>query len=74
MQKKKYKTMNQTGILKKILLSIAVIILLALDWAALHDIIKGEENLTLEYSIVVFSAGVFVCLFWGWVRKRDNII
>ena len=34
---------------------IAVLFILLLDWAALHDIIKGEENTFAEYSMLVLS-------------------
>lgn len=33
--------------------------LCALDWAALHDIVKGEPDVTLEWAVVSASAFVF---------------
>jgi hypothetical protein len=33
----------------------AILLFLLLDWAALHDIIKGEENTFAEYSMLVIS-------------------
>lgn len=32
-----------------------VLVLLALNWAAMHDIIKGEPNLWMEWSFVIGS-------------------
>jgi len=40
-----------------------VLLLLALDWAALHDILKGEPNPYLEYGMVVFSLVIFGIMF-----------
>jgi hypothetical protein len=58
----------------KVISLIAILALLALDWAALHDIIKGEPNLTLEYSIIVLSILVILALIAIYVRniKRSN--
>lgn len=33
----------------------AILFVLLLDWAALHDIIKGEASILAEYSMLVFS-------------------
>jgi len=44
----------------KTLLSLcAILILLALDWAALHDIVEGEPDTTLEYGMLILS--VIIC-------------
>jgi len=57
----------------RVLLSIAVVlVLLALDWAALHDILKGEPNPYGEYGMLVFSAIVFGLLALAGLRKRDR--
>jgi len=39
----------------KALYIFAIHFILLLDWAALHDIIKGEANTLAEYSMLVFS-------------------
>jgi hypothetical protein len=41
--------------MRRPLVWILVIGLLALDWAALHDIARGEEDLWAEYVIVAVS-------------------
>lgn len=42
-----------------------VLILLALDWAALHDILKGSESdYSGEYLVLVASGVIFVALAW----------
>jgi uncharacterized membrane protein YdcZ (DUF606 family) len=41
--------------LRKTATAILVLVLLALNWAALHDIIKGEPNLWMEWSFVIGS-------------------
>ncbi len=58
--------------MKALLLMAVVLVLLALDWAALHDISKGEPNLYGEYGMLVFSAIVFGLLAFAGLRKRDR--
>jgi hypothetical protein len=49
--------------MKSFLLIAIVLLLLALDWAASHDILKGEASLYGEYGIVSFSVMAFGVLF-----------
>ncbi len=53
--------------MKTVLLIGIVVLLLVLDWAALHDILKGEPNLYGEYGTILFSiivlAMIFIALF-----------
>ena len=61
--------------MKTILLIGIVVLLLALDWAALHDILKGEPNLYAEYgmilfSIIIFGVMIFIPLFKSLGGKR----
>ena len=57
---------------KAVLITVAVVILLALDWAALHDILKGEPDLSSEYAVVVSSALIFGAMFVVWLRKSKR--
>jgi hypothetical protein len=57
---------------KTTLLIGAVILLLALDWAALHDIISGEPNLYLEYGFLGFSLVAFGLMIYSGVRKKKQ--
>ncbi|HEU0293528.1 MAG TPA: hypothetical protein VFR47_12375 [Anaerolineales bacterium] len=41
--------------LRKTATAMLVLVLLALNWAAMHDIIKGEPNLWMEWSFVIGS-------------------
>ena len=61
--------------MKTVLLIGMVVLLLALDWAALHDILKGEPNLYAEYGMILFSIVIFgvmisTQLFRSLGRKR----
>ncbi len=57
----------------KVLTVIApVFLLLALDWAALHDILKGEPNLILEYGMLGFSLVAFGSLAYIGLRKKGQ--
>ena len=59
--------------MKTILLIGVVLLLLALDWAALHDILKGEPNLYAEYGMILLSMIIFgVMTFIGLRRKNKR--
>lgn len=59
--------------MKTVLLIGIVVLLLALDWAALHDILKGEPNLYAEYGMILFSIMIFgVMIFIGLRRKNGR--
>ncbi len=45
------------------------VLLLALDWAALHDILNGEPNLYGEYGTILLSMAIFGVLIFVWLRK-----
>ncbi len=48
---------------KKILLGVIIVIFLMLDWAALHDIIKGKEpNYWGEYAVLAISVIAFIII------------
>lgn len=49
-----------------------ILALLALDWAALHDIMKGEPDLYNEYGMVVFSLVVFGMMLYSGSRRRKS--
>jgi len=54
----------------KVMLALFVLALLALDWAALHDILKGNEpNYYGEYTALAASALIFAALAWRWRRS-----
>jgi hypothetical protein len=52
--------------MRKILIAVSVLALLALNWAALHDILKGEPNVWMEWSFVLGS-----CLLLIIVSMRN---
>jgi hypothetical protein len=41
--------------MRKAAIAIFLLILLALDWAALHDIIQGEVTVGMEWAFVIGS-------------------
>ena len=50
---------------KKLLVAVLVLILLALDWAALHDILQANEpDLVGEYATLAFSIITFGVILW----------
>jgi hypothetical protein len=58
--------------MKTILWTSLITLLLALDWAALHDILKGEPNLYAEYGMLAFSAAAFAVLIFLAARKKGG--
>jgi len=41
---------------KRLIWAAVILFLLALDWAALHDILRGESNPVLEWTMLAVSA------------------
>lgn len=59
--------------MKTIYVIIIVVVLLLLDWAAIHDIMIGEENLVAEYGMFGVSLIIFALLIsWGIKMKRKK--
>jgi len=58
--------------MKTVLLMGLVVLLLALDWAALHDILKGEPNLYAEYGTILFSTIIFGVMIFIGLRGRNK--
>lgn len=57
-----------SGVVTKLTTTILILALLALDWAALHDIYKGEGNLRLERAILI--ASIFLLAAFALALKR----
>ena len=50
----------------------AGLLILALDWVALHDILKGREtDFASEWTMVVLSIPLLILLFW-LARDHEN--
>jgi uncharacterized membrane protein YdcZ (DUF606 family) len=52
--------------MRKLLIAVSVLALLALNWAALHDILKGEQNVWMEWSFVLGSVLLLIIVL---IRK-----
>jgi hypothetical protein len=61
-------TSSGGGVMKALAVTLGLLLLLALNWAALHDIVKGEPSLALEYGTVVLSAVAVIA--WLVLRRR----
>ncbi len=46
--------------------------LLALDWAAIHDILKGEPDTFGEYGMLAFSLIAFSAMAFIGLRRRKG--
>ncbi len=58
--------------MKLLLVFLTALMLAALDWAALHDILKGEPDVSNEYAIVALSVVAFIALFLFWRKHRKQ--
>ena len=48
--------------MRKIGTILFILLMLVLDWAALHDILKGESDVLLEWSFVIGSVLLLIVL------------
>ena len=53
---------------RKSLMGLVVLAVLALDWAALHDIVKGEPDTWMEWSFVIGSLRLAVIYLYRSTR------
>lgn len=52
---------------------VGVLVLLGMSWAAVHDIIKGQEDITGEVTFLVFAALLVVsAVMSAWMRARSQ--
>ncbi|HEY3251407.1 MAG TPA: hypothetical protein VGK25_09850 [Ignavibacteria bacterium] len=59
--------------MKKIIIIVFVFIFLALDWLALHDIIKGKEpDFNAEYVVLTISIAVFTGIIYNFIKSRTR--
>ena len=58
--------------MKKWLVALGFLVLLTLDWAALHDIIKGEQDVWLEWLYVLVSITLLVIIIYKWLKVRSK--
>ena len=59
--------------MRKIIIALLVSILLALNCAALHDILRGEANVWMEWLFLIGSARLLLAFFVRKVRKRQSL-
>lgn len=60
--------------MKKILVILGLLVLAALDWAALHDILKqNEPSYVAEWMVVITSAVIFTACAIQFFRKRGVV-
>ena len=58
--------------MRRVAAILILLVLLAFDWAALHDIVKGEPDLTTEFATLAFSAAAF-CVVTIILRQRRAV-
>jgi len=56
--------------MKKTVLAATALVIFTLDWAALHDIAKGEPNCCGEYALLVFSLFLLGAIIFFYRRVR----
>ncbi|MCE1165857.1 MAG: hypothetical protein LWX07_10700 [Bacteroidetes bacterium] len=60
--------------MKYLISAVITLAFLVLDWLALHDIINGEEDLVMEYGILVVSLLVYLALVYLLFIKKPGKI
>jgi hypothetical protein len=58
--------------MKKWLVALGFLVLLTFDWAALHDIIKGEQDVWLEWLYVLASIILLFFVIYKWLKVRSK--
>ena len=57
--------------MNRLLLALTAVVILALDWAALHDILKqNETDYSAEWTMLAASVFFFGYLAWRELRVR----
>lgn len=54
-------------VMKKWLIGIGLLLIFAVDWAALHDIIKGEQDVWMEWTFVIASLILLAITISRWL-------
>jgi len=49
-----------------------IVVVLGLDWAALHDILKGEPNTWMEWIFVLASPVFFWFMYQRMRRTKES--
>ena len=59
--------------MRALVLTLAVVlVVLALDWAAMRDVLRGEADVTNEYFVMAVSGAIYGGVIGYWVRRRRN--
>lgn len=58
--------------MKKIFIALVTVILLLLDWAALHDIMKGEQSPVAEYVTLAGSVVIIVVMLSYAIKQKHR--
>jgi hypothetical protein len=53
-------------------LALVVLALGAMAWAAVHDIARGERDLTAEWTFLVFAGLLGTCSAMGWLMRTTG--
>lgn len=61
---------SKKNLFSNILLTGITIVCLVMIWAGLHDIIKGEENITAEIIAVTGSTVVLIYVIFRFIKFR----
>lgn len=59
--------------MKAVFLTLAIVlVVVAVDWLALRDVIAGEAGVTDEYFVMAVSGVIYGAAIGYWVRKWRN--
>ena len=56
--------------MRAVVLTLAIVsAVAALDWAAMHDVLRGEADVTNEYFVMAVSGVIYGAVIGYWVRR-----
>ncbi len=58
--------------MKKAFIALVTVVLLLLDWAALNDIIKGEQNPVAEYVTLAGSVVIIIVMLSYTINQKHK--
>jgi hypothetical protein len=57
---------------RRLCLALAAVALGSMAWGAVHDIVRGERDLTAEWTFLVFAGLLGVCSAMTWLMRATS--
>ena len=57
---------------RRVCISLAAAAIAVMAWSAVHDILRGERDLTAEWTFLVFAGLLGVCSGMTWLMRANS--